>query len=86
MLCYPCNILLTDDLNVSLYFFFTVDDGAILDVQFSEFYHAPPNNFDKIMIEKSLLWICYCYGELRSVNVRESYKKVLSHDASLSSS
>lgn len=32
-----------------------VDDGAILDVQFSEFYHAPPNNFDKIMIEKSLL-------------------------------
>lgn len=32
-----------------------VDDGAILDLQFSEFYHVPPNNFDKIMIEKSLL-------------------------------
>ncbi|XP_071483262.1 SPRY domain-containing protein 7-like [Diadema setosum] len=32
-----------------------VDEGAILDVQFSEFYHTPPSGFDKIMFEQSLL-------------------------------
>ena len=33
----------------------TVDEGAIIDVQFSEFYHVPPSGFDKIMFEQSLL-------------------------------
>ncbi|XP_022253860.1 SPRY domain-containing protein 7-like isoform X2 [Limulus polyphemus] len=32
-----------------------VDDGAILDATFSKFYHQPPQGFDKIMVEKSLL-------------------------------
>ncbi|XP_022102011.1 SPRY domain-containing protein 7-like [Acanthaster planci] len=32
-----------------------VDEGAILDVQFSEFYHTPPAGFDKVMFEQSLL-------------------------------
>ncbi|CAF0971057.1 unnamed protein product [Brachionus calyciflorus] len=34
---------------------FYVDDGAILDVQFNSFYHQPPNGFDGIMREKSIL-------------------------------
>ena len=33
----------------------TVDDGAILDLQFSHFYHEPPDGFEQIMVEKSLL-------------------------------
>ncbi len=33
---------------------FSVDDGAIMDVQFTNFYHRP-SGFDEIMIEKSLL-------------------------------
>jgi len=32
-----------------------VDDGAILDTKFCRFYHEPPNGFEEIMIEKSLL-------------------------------
>uniref|UniRef100_A0A915KSG6 SPRY domain-containing protein 7 n=1 Tax=Romanomermis culicivorax TaxID=13658 RepID=A0A915KSG6_ROMCU len=32
-----------------------VDDGAILDVQFSDFYHRIPDGFDKIMLEQTLL-------------------------------
>ncbi|XP_072034810.1 SPRY domain-containing protein 7-like [Amphiura filiformis] len=32
-----------------------VDEGAIIDVQFNEFYHEPPSGFDKIMFEQSLL-------------------------------
>ena len=36
-------------------FAFVVDDGAILDVQFTGFYHTPPDGFEEIMIEKSLL-------------------------------
>ncbi|GAB1605544.1 hypothetical protein Ahia01_000836500 [Argonauta hians] len=32
-----------------------VDDGAVLDVQFATFYHQPPDGFDRIMIEQSLL-------------------------------
>ena len=35
--------------------FFPVDDGAIMDVQFSKFYHEPPPGFEEIMIEQSLL-------------------------------
>jgi hypothetical protein len=32
-----------------------VDEGAILDMKFSRFYHEPPEGFEQIMIEKSLL-------------------------------
>ncbi|XP_013387124.1 SPRY domain-containing protein 7-like [Lingula anatina] len=32
-----------------------VDEGAILDVQFSCFFHEPPEGYNKIMIEQSLL-------------------------------
>ncbi|ESO88552.1 hypothetical protein LOTGIDRAFT_125726 [Lottia gigantea] len=34
---------------------FYVDDGAVLDVQFEKFYHTPPDGYDSIMIEQSLL-------------------------------
>ncbi|CAG2229158.1 SPRY domain-containing protein 7 [Mytilus edulis] len=34
---------------------FYVDEGAVLDVQFDHFYHQPPDGFDSIMIEQSLL-------------------------------
>ena len=33
----------------------SVDEGAIMDVQFSSFYHTPPDGFEQIMIEQSLL-------------------------------
>ena len=33
----------------------SVDEGAIIDAQFSHFYHEPPEGFEEIMIEKSLL-------------------------------
>jgi len=32
-----------------------VEDGAILDVQFNDFFHQIPMGYDKIMIEQSLL-------------------------------
>ena len=32
-----------------------VDDGAILDVQFTDFSYPPPDGFDRIMFEKSIL-------------------------------
>ncbi|XP_014665938.1 PREDICTED: SPRY domain-containing protein 7-like [Priapulus caudatus] len=38
-----------------LYPVFYVDDGAIMDVVFNEFFHPPPSGFNKIMIEQSLL-------------------------------
>ncbi|XP_069103945.1 SPRY domain-containing protein 7-like [Argopecten irradians] len=34
---------------------FYVDEGAVIDVQFDKFYHQPPDGFDSIMIEQSLL-------------------------------
>jgi len=34
---------------------FYVDDGAILDSFFSSFTYKPPDGFDRILIEKSLL-------------------------------
>ncbi len=37
------------------YFYFLVDEGAILDVQFNAFYHQPPIGFDRILLEKSIL-------------------------------
>lgn len=39
-----------------LLFLITVDEGAVVDVQFEGFYHTPPDGFDSILIEKSLLW------------------------------
>ena len=33
----------------------SVDNGAVLDVQFDKFYHQPPDGYDSIMIEQSLL-------------------------------
>ncbi|KAK3737321.1 hypothetical protein RRG08_067386 [Elysia crispata] len=39
----------------TVYPVFYVDSGAVLDVQFEKFYHAPPPGFDPIMIEQSLL-------------------------------
>ena len=32
-----------------------VDDGAILDVQFVDFSHPPPDGFDRIMLERTIL-------------------------------
>ena len=34
---------------------FAVDDGAILDVIFKDFHSTPPQGFDHIMLEQSLL-------------------------------
>ncbi|KAL5005452.1 hypothetical protein ScPMuIL_018908 [Solemya velum] len=39
----------------TVYPVFYVDDSAVLDVQFSKFYSSPPDGFDSIMIEQSLL-------------------------------
>lgn len=39
----------------TVYPVFYVDNGAVLDVQFDKFYHQPPDGFDSIMIEQSLL-------------------------------
>ena len=39
----------------SLAFIVAVDDGAILDVQFTDFSYPPPDGFDRIMFEKSIL-------------------------------
>ena len=33
----------------------SVDDGAILDVQFSDFSFPPPDGFDRILFEKNIL-------------------------------
>ena len=38
-----------------LFFIISVDDGATMDVQFQGFYHTPPDGYEEIMIEKSLL-------------------------------
>lgn len=34
---------------------FYVDEGAIMDIQFVNFFHEPPEGFERIMIEQSLL-------------------------------
>lgn len=33
-----------------------VDDSAILDCQFSGFYHTPPTGFEKILFEQQIFW------------------------------
>ena len=35
---------------------FSVDEGAILDAVFENFNHPTPSGFERIMIEKALLW------------------------------
>jgi hypothetical protein len=35
--------------------FILVDEGAILDTIFENFNHTPPQGFEKIMIEKTVL-------------------------------
>lgn len=35
-------------------FFSPVDDSAILDCQFSDFYHAAPHGFEKILFEQQI--------------------------------
>lgn len=34
--------------------FVPVDDSAILDCQFSDFYHTPPQGFEKILFEQQI--------------------------------
>lgn len=41
--------------NIISVVFLAVDEGAVIDVQFDKFYHLPPDGFDSIMIEQSLL-------------------------------
>ena len=36
-------------------FYFLVDDGAIVDVQFSAFWFSPPKGFEEIMVEQTIL-------------------------------
>ena len=33
-----------------------MDEGAILDAVFEKFHHTPPSGFERIMIEKTVLW------------------------------
>lgn len=39
-----------------------VDDSAILDCQFSEFYHTPPPGFEKILFEQQIFWMSLFSG------------------------
>ena len=50
-----CSLFLFIDLYLKLPLFSPVDDSAILDVHFKRFYHQPPEGFEEIMIEQSLL-------------------------------
>lgn len=36
-------------------FSIAVDDGAILDINLENFLYPPPNGYEKIMVEQSLL-------------------------------
>jgi hypothetical protein len=38
----------------TVYPVFYVDEGAVLDVQFSSFFHQPPIGFDRILLEKTI--------------------------------
>ncbi|KAK3095542.1 hypothetical protein FSP39_015929 [Pinctada imbricata] len=50
----PLNLPFTG-MKGTLYPVFYVDEGAVMDIQFDKFYHQPPDGFDSIMIEQSLL-------------------------------
>lgn len=38
--------------------FVAVDDSAILDCHFSDFYHVAPQGFEKILFEQQIFWAC----------------------------
>ena len=44
-----------NDIELILFVFHSVDDGAILDIILDNFSYGPPPGFEKIMIEQSLL-------------------------------
>lgn len=37
-----------------------VDESSILDCQFSDFYHSPPQGFEKILFEQQIFW-AFCF-------------------------
>ena len=41
--------------HISVILLVAVDDGAILDTLFTDFYHSPPPGFDQLMIEQDIL-------------------------------
>ena len=41
---------------MDLFLFLSVDDGSIIDVNFTDFVYHAPEGFQKIMFEKNLLW------------------------------
>ena len=55
------------------WYIFTVDEGAVLDVQFDKFYHQLPDGFDSIMIEQSLLWNTHCIYILVAIDIIHSF-------------
>ncbi len=38
----------------------SVDDSAIIDGQFSDFYQTPPEGFEKILFEQQIFWFVIC--------------------------
>lgn len=42
-------------INLLFFFFFLVDDGAILDIILERFSYPPSNGYDKLMLEQSIL-------------------------------
>lgn len=41
--------------HISIFFLLlSVDDSAIIDCQFSDFYHTPPEGFEKILFEQQI--------------------------------
>ena len=40
---------------MDLFLFISVDDGSIIDVNFTDFVYHAPEGFQKIMFEKNLL-------------------------------
>lgn len=43
--------------------FVAVDDSAILDCHFSDFYHTAPQGFEKILFEQQIFWarLSWCH-------------------------
>lgn len=51
----PTGCSVTNVKGSEIYPVFYVDDGAILDAAFTTFAYQPPEGFDRILVEKSLL-------------------------------
>lgn len=51
-----CNTINAGFKTNTLFFhpFVPVDDSAILDCQFSDFYHTPPHGYEKILFEQQI--------------------------------